>query len=413
MAPLITLMEGGVTTVPGFLAAGVRAGIKRRGLDLMLISCRDGAVPAAGAFTTNRIKGAPVILTQRHIRGGRIGAIVANSGISNVFTGKRGMKNAERMAELTAQLLNLRKREVAVASTGIIGVQLPIRKIERGIRMAVRELSDTREASLNAAKAIMTTDTFPKEAAAKVELEDGTSVTIAGIAKGAGMICPKMKCATMLAFIVTDAKVTPEALREALGHAVDNTFNMLNIDGDMSTSDMVIVMANGRAGNREITPERMDENFFRGMECVMGELAWMIARDGEGATKVVQVHVMNARTEEEARRAAKTIVGSNLVKAAIFGRDPNWGRVVAALGYSGVHFNPSKLTLEFESERGRVLLVRGENPPTRRLLMRARDILKSREIEIRVNLGAGKERATALGCDLTYDYVRINSRYTT
>ncbi len=406
-------MEGGITTVPGFLAAGVRAGIKRRGLDLMLISCRDGAVPAAGAFTTNKIKGAPVILTQRHIRGGKIGAIVANSGISNVFTGKRGMKNAERMAELAAQLLNLRKREVAVASTGIIGVQLPISKIEKGIRMAVRELSDTREASLNAAKAIMTTDTFPKEAAARVELEDGTAVTVAGIAKGAGMICPRMKCATMLAFIVTDARITPEALREAVGQAVDSTFNMLNIDGDMSTSDMVIAMANGRAGNREITPERMDKNFLSGLVCVMDELAWMIARDGEGATKVVQVHVVNARTEEEARRAAKTIVGSNLVKAAIFGRDPNWGRVVAALGYSGVHFKPSKLTLEFESERGRVLLVRGENPPTRRLLMRARDILKSREVEIRVNLGVGKERATALGCDLTYDYVRINSRYTT
>jgi glutamate N-acetyltransferase/amino-acid N-acetyltransferase len=410
---LITLMEGGITTVPGFLAAGVRAGIKRRGLDLMLISCKDGAVPAAGAFTTNKIKGAPVILTQRHIRGGKIGAIVANSGISNVFTGKRGMKNAERMAELAAQLLNLRKREVAVASTGIIGVQLPISKIERGIRLAVRELSDTREASLNAAKAIMTTDTFPKEAAARVELEDGTAATVAGIAKGAGMICPRMRCATMLAFIVTDAKITPEALREAVGQAVDSTFNMLNIDGDMSTSDMVIAMANGRAGNREITPERMDKNFLSGLECVMGELAWMIARDGEGATKVVQVHVVNAKTGEEARRAAKTIVGSNLVKAAIFGRDPNWGRVVAALGYSGVHFDPPKLTLEFESERGRVLLVKGENPPTRRLLMRAKDILKSREVEIRINLGVGKECATALGCDLTYDYVRINSRYTT
>jgi glutamate N-acetyltransferase/amino-acid N-acetyltransferase len=410
---LITLMEGGITTVPGFLAAGVRAGIKRRGLDLMLISCKDGAVPAAGAFTTNKIKGAPVILSQRHIRGGKIGAIVANSGISNVFTGKRGMKNAERMAELAAQLLNLRKREVAVASTGIIGVQLPISKIERGIRLAVRELSDTREASLNAAKAIMTTDTFPKEAAARVELEDGTAATVAGIAKGAGMICPRMKCATMLAFIVTDAKITPEALREAVGQAVDSTFNMLNIDGDMSTSDMVIAMANGRAGNREITPERMDKNFLSGLECVMGELAWMIARDGEGATKVVQVHVVNAKTGEEARRAAKTIVGSNLVKAAIFGRDPNWGRVVAALGYSGVHFDPPKLTLEFESERGRVLLVKGENPPTRRLLMRAKDILKSREVEIRINLGVGKECATALGCDLTYDYVRINSRYTT
>jgi len=410
---MITLIEGGITAVPGFLAAGVRAGIKRRGLDLMVIYSEDGPVPAAGAFTTNKIKGAPLILSQKHIRGGKIGAIVANSGIANVFTGKKGLKDAEKMAELTAGLLKLRKREVIVASTGIIGVRLPIGKILKGIRAAARELDSSREASLNAAKAIMTTDTFPKEAAAKVELKDGTVVTIGGIAKGAGMICPKMKCATMLAFIVTDAKITPEALRLALAHAVDNTFNMLNIDGDTSTSDMVVVMANGRAGNSEITPERMDENFLSGLECVMGELAWMIARDGEGSTKVIQVHVLNAKTLEEARKAAKTIAGSNLVKSAIFGRDPNWGRVIAALGYSGVSFNPRKLVLEFESERGRVVLVKGENPPTKKLLARARDILRSKEIEIRISLGVGRECATALGCDLTYDYVRINSRYTT
>lgn len=410
---MITLIEGGITTVPGFLAAGVRAGIKKRGLDLMLICSKDGPVPAAGAFTTNKIKGAAVILSQKHIKGGKIGAIVCNSGIANVFTGKKGLKDAERMAELTANLLNLKKKEVVVASTGIIGVYLPIKKIEKGIRLAVKELSDSREASLNAAKAIMTTDTFPKEAAAKIELEDGTVITVAGVAKGAGMICPKMKCATMLSFIVTDVKITPEALRIALAQAVDDTFNMLNIDGDMSTSDMVIILANGRAGNREITPDKIDRNFQSGLECVMGELAWMIARDGEGATKVLQVHVINAKTVEEAKRAAKTIVGSNLVKSAMFGRDPNWGRVIAALGYSGVSFNPRKLSLEFESERGRVLLVKGENPPTKKLLMRARDILRSKEIEIRINLGVGKECTTALGCDLTYDYVRINSRYTT
>ncbi|KUO39566.1 MAG: hypothetical protein APZ16_01915 [Candidatus Hadarchaeum yellowstonense] len=410
---MTTVLEGGITEVPGFLAAGVRAGIKRRGLDVMLIASEDGPVTAAGAFTTNLVKGAPVIVTSKNIKRGKLGAIVANSGISNVFTGARGLRDARRMTQLTARLLKLRPYQVGVASTGLIGAYLPMRKVEAGIRAAVKELSNSREASLNAAKAIMTTDTTPKEIAVQIELEDGTPVNIGGIAKGAGMIAPKMKTATMLAFIATDVAITPEALRAALQPAVDESFNMVNIDGDMSTSDMVIVMANGRAKNRKITLARKDKEFWEGLKFVLTELAWMIAKDGEGATHLIEVLIKNARNLEDARLAARAVAGSNLVKAAVFGRDPNWGRIASALGYSGAVFDPAKISIELVSERGRVDLVVKGKPASKRAQERARDILRSREIEIHVNLAMGKACATAWGCDLTYDYVKINSRYTT
>lgn len=410
---MITFLEGGITEVPGFRAAGVRAGIKRRGLDIMLIASEDGPVPAAGAFTTNLVKGAPLIVTKEHLKKGRLGAVVANSGISNSYTGERGLRDAYQMARLTARLLKMRAANIGVASTGIIGNYLPMRKIKDGIKEAVKELSNSREASLNAAKAIMTTDTMPKEIAVRVDLEDGTIVTIAGIAKGAGMICPDLKTATMLTFVVTDAAITSDALRDALQKAVDQSFNMINIDNDRSTSDMVLVLANGRAKNRRITLEHRDRQFQAGLECVLTELAWMMARDGEGASHLIEVQVKNAGNMDDARRAARTVVGSNLVKAAVFGRDPNWGRVVAALGRSGISFNPAKLSLELVSERGRVDLVKRGKPMPKRVVEKARDLMRSREIEIHVDLAAGKACATAWGCDLTYDYVRINSKYTT
>jgi len=410
---MITFLEGGITEVPGFKAAGVRAGVKRRGLDLTLLVSEEGPVPAAGAFTTNRVQGAPVTVTREHLKKGKLGAVVANSGISNAYTGKRGLRDAYRMAQVTARLLNMKALNVGVASTGLIGAYLPMKKVEAGIKAAVKELSNSREASLNAVKAIMTTDTIPKEVALRVELEDGTNATIAGIAKGAGMICPKMKTATMLAFVVTDANVTSDALRAMLRRAVENSFNMVNIDNDMSTSDMVLVMANGRAGNRRITLEHPDRQLQAALEHALTELAWMIAGDGEGASHLVEVQVKNARNLEEARKAAKTVAGSNLVKAAVFGKDPNWGRIVAALGYSGTVFDPKDLSLEIEGERGGVELVHKGKPATKRALAKGRDIMKSREIEIIVDLRAGKACATAWGCDLTYDYVRINSKYTT
>ncbi len=338
---------------------------------------------------------------------------MANSGNANVFTGKRGLRDARRMASLTAKLLGLRVSDVAVASTGVIGRYLPMRAVERGIRMAVEELSDSREAGLDAARAIMTTDTVPKEVAVKVELADGKIATIAGIAKGSGMVNPQMRTATTLTFLTTDAAITARALKRALSLTVDKSLNMLNIDNETSTSDMVLIMANGRARNRKITLQSYDPNFQEGLECVLTHLAWMLAQDGEGASKLLEVHISGAKTRDEARIAAKTIVGSNLVKSAIFGRDPNWGRVVAALGYSGARFDPRRVRVGIASERGSVLLVKGERPPTRRQLQRARDILRSREVEIHVDLGVGKQQAVAWGCDLTYDYVRINSKYTT
>ena len=410
---MITVLEGGVTTVPGFLASGIRAGIKRRGLDVMVLACEGGPVPAAGAFTTNLVKGAPIVVTLEHIKKGKLSAVVANSGSANAYTGKRGLRDARRMARLTARLLKQHPNTVAVASTGLIGSHLPMHKIEAGIKAAVGELSNSREASLNAAKAIMTTDTVPKEIAVRVDLEDGTPVTIAGIAKGAGMIHPRMKTATILAFIVTDAVATSGALRMALQNSIDKSFNMITVDGDMSTSDTVLVLANGRAKNQPITARRMDKMFQAGLDYVLTELARMIAKDGEGSTHLIEVRVKNARNVEDARQAALAVANSNLVKAAIFGRDPNWGRIIAALGYSGASFNPAKVSLEFVSDRGHVDLIdRGKSKP-KRAINRARDIMRSREIEIHIDLGAGKASATAWGCDLTYDYVRINSKYTT
>jgi glutamate N-acetyltransferase/amino-acid N-acetyltransferase len=317
------------------------------------------------------------------------------------------------MARLAAKLLKLRPNDIAVASTGLIGTRLPMRKIGAGIKAAASELSNSREAGLNATKAIMTTDTFPKEVVVRVRLEDGKTVTIAGIAKGAGMIRPKMRVATMFALVVTDAAASPGALRAALSSSIGRSFNMITIDDDTSTNDMVLLMANGRAKNRPITPGRPDRKFQAGLDYVLTELARMIVRDGEGSSHLIEVRVKNARNEQDARQAALAVAGSNLVKVAVFGRDPNWGRVAAALGYSGASFDPSKISLEFASDRGRVSLIERGKPGPKRALARARDILRSREIEIHVNLAAGKATATAWGCDLTYDYVRINSRYTT
>ena len=379
----------------------------------MVLACEDGPVPAAGAFTTNLVKGAPIIVTLEHLKKGKLSAVVTNSGSANTYTGKRGLHDARRMARLVAKLLKQRPETIAVASTGLIGSYLPMRRVEAGIRAAVSELSNSREASLNTAKAIMTTDTVPKEIAVQVDLEDGTPVTIAGIAKGAGMIHPYMKTATMLAFVITDAIATSGALKMALQNSIDKSFNMITVDGDMSTNDTVLILANGRAKNQPITARRVDKMFQAGLDYVLTELARMIVKDGEGSTHLIEVCVKNARNKKDARQAARAVAKSNLVKTAIFGRDPNWGRIVSALGCSGVSFNPSKISLELVSDRGHVDLVERGKPKSKRAINRARDIMRSKEIEIHIDLGAGKASATAWGCDLTYDYVRINSKYTT
>ncbi len=405
-------MKGGLTTVPGFLATGVRAGVKRRGPDVMLLVSEDGPVPSAGAFTSNLVKGAPLQVTAEHLKDGKLGAVVANSGSANAYTGKQGLKDARRMAKLAAKRLKMKISDVGVASTGLIGALLPMSRIEKGIKGAFLRLSSSRISAQEAAKALMTTDTQPKEIAVRAKLEDGTTVTIAGVAKGSGMIRPRLE-ATMLAFIVTDAAIAPRALKAALRKSVGRSFNMLNIDQETSTNDMVLVMANGRAGNRRINSKRPSKRFQAALDRVAIELARMIARDGEGASHLIEVSVTGAKGERDARRAALAVAGSNLVKAAVFGRDPNWGRIVTALGYSGASFNPSKITLILGSARGKVTLVKRGEAASGNAMERAAELLRGDEVKILVDLAAGRAEATAWGCDLTYDYVRINSQYTT
>ncbi|MEM2978176.1 MAG: bifunctional ornithine acetyltransferase/N-acetylglutamate synthase [Candidatus Hadarchaeales archaeon] len=403
-------LKGGVTEPEGFLAAGVRAGVRSKGLDLALLSCEGGPVPSAGAFTTSAARAAPVILTMRHLRRERrLGAIVANSGCANSFTGERGLRDAARMAELTAELLGLKTHHVGVASTGMIGTYLPMEKVEAGIREAVARLSPSREASRLAAQAILTTDRSPKEVAVRVETEEGVPITIAGMAKGAGMIRPRLRTATMLVFLTTDAKVDPLFLRSSLQTSVDRSLNMITVDNDTSTNDMVLMMASGKAGNEEL---KGDRRFQQGLDFVLTELAKMIVKGAEGATRMMEVRVRNAR-RGEARKAALAVAGSNLLKAALFGGDPNWGRVVAALGYSGAHFHPSKLTLRIKSRRGEATLVEKGRPLGGPELPEAVEVMRASEIIFEIDLGEGEEEATAWGCDLSHGYVRINSRYRT
>ena len=411
---MVEVLEGGLSAVRGFSMAGVRAGIKRGGLDLALLVSERGPVPAAGAFTTNLVKGAPILVTMEHLkRGGELAAVVANSGCANSYTGERGLRDAREMARLVAESLGVDLKKVAVVSTGLIGSYLPMRKVRAGIRAALAGLSSSRLASLKVARAIMTTDTSPKEIAVRVKLEDGTPVRIAGVAKGAGMIRPRLRVATMMALICTDARINREALKASLQASVDRSFNMITVDNETSTNDSVLLLANGLAGNRAITPERLDRNFQKGLDFVLSELAKMIVRGGEGATHLIEVHVEKAKNEEEARKAALAVAGSNLVKAAIFGREPNWGRVVAALGNSGASFDPARLSLVFATDRGRANLVERGKPGSKRTLARASDLMLAREVGLHIDLAAGKASATAWGCDLTPEYVRINSRYAT
>jgi glutamate N-acetyltransferase/amino-acid N-acetyltransferase len=406
---MITVLKGGLSEVRGFSFAGVRAGIKKKGLDLAIIKSELGPVPAAGVFTSNLVKAAPVLITERNLKGGKLGAVFLNSGRANCFTGARGERDAEEIAERVAGLLGIRPREVGVLSTGLIGAPLPMARVRKGIPKAVARLSNTREESLRVAQSIMTTDTSPKEVAVATKLGDGTEVRIAGVAKGSGMIRPKL--ATMLGIILTDARATPGGLRLALRNAVEGSFNMITVDNDTSTNDAVLLLASGLAGGREISARDIDPSFQEALNYVTRELAKMIVRDGEGARHFFEVRVEGARNFYEAKLAALAVAGSNLVKAAIFGEDPNWGRIVAALGVSGAYFNPSNLSLWFQGRGKTAYLVREGRPA--RDLGRARDIMRGKEFVIGIQLGEGEATATAWGCDLTYDYVRINAKYRT
>jgi glutamate N-acetyltransferase/amino-acid N-acetyltransferase len=393
--------SGSITSASGFLAGAVRAGIKSKDeLDLAILYSE---VPctSAGIFTTNQIKSAPVILSQRRIVKERAQAIVANSGCANACVGKQGLADALEMANLTAAQLGISPEEVLVASTGVIGVPLPMDKIRTGIP----RIKPTREGGHDFCRAIMTTDTRPKELAVQVDSK-GTKFTICAAAKGSGMIHPNM--ATLLCFIATDAMVSADFLQAALRIAVDVSFNMVSIDGDTSPSDCALLLANGLAGNEPIDFDNGGA-FQEALTAVCTHLAKSIARDGEGATKLIEVIVEEAEDQVWARQAARTIAGSPLVKAAIHGNDPNWGRIVAALGRSGARVREDRLDVYLND----VCVLRQGNPASFDKEEMISALSSSDTVSIRLRLYLGSGQATAWGCDLSEEYVTINSAYTT
>lgn len=395
---------GGITAPQGFKAAGVAAQVRKKGCRDVALICSEAPAAAAGLFTRNLFRAAPVLVSQEHLADGRAQAIVANSGIANACTGTQGMADARRMADLTGELLNITPGLVVVASTGVIGGPMPMDKIEAGIRDAAATLS--RQGGGAAAEAIMTTDTTPKECAVKFSL-GGKDVAIGGMAKGSGMIHPNM--ATMLSFLTTDAAVERVALDAALRYAADRSYNAVSIDGDTSTNDTVVILANGLAGNEPVTLESPDYAIFLdALLQVCVELAKMIAHDGEGATKYMEVRVSGASSEEGARQIARTIACSNLVKSALFGEDANWGRIVTAAGYAGIPFDPGKVAVWLGD-----LLVAAEGTGLAFDEERAKEILEGREVTVTVDLNQGAADGVAWGCDLSYDYVRINGSYRT
>lgn len=398
-------LEGGVTAVPGILAAGVAAGIKPSGKkDLALIYSSTPA-RAAAVFTSNQVKGAPVLVSGEHVRGGTAQAIVASSGCSNVCTGEQGVRDAREITRLVGELLRVPARQVLIASTGVIGVPLPMDRIRAALPRLVKALAP--QGGRAAAEAILTTDTRPKEAALRVDV-DGRAVTIGGIAKGVGMIEPHL--ATMLCFITTDAVVATGALRRALRRGVDRSFNRITVDGDQSTSDTVAVLANGLAENAPLeASSRGFPPFARGLDALMMRLARMLVDDGEGATRLVAIVVRAAASRRDALVAARSVANSPLVKTAIHGQDPNWGRIMMALGKSAAKLDPDRIAIAFDDE---VLVERGMRREGVRL-DRVRETMARAEYTITVDLGLGRAEERVWTCDLSEEYVRINAKYTT
>jgi len=394
----------GATAAAGYKAAGVACGVRyegRRDLGLLVAEGTRGA--AAVVLTTNVVQAAPLLVTREAVEAGGVRAVVVNSGIANAATGKRGLEDAYEMQALAAAELGFENEEVAVASTGVMGEYLPMDRVGAGIKDAAASLNDD---GSGFAEAILTTDTRVKEAAARTEV-GGKVVTVGGVAKGSGMIHPNL--ATMLAFATTDAAVEEECLRTTLRRATEKTFNRVTVDGDTSPNDMVLLMANGAAGNEPLTSDSTEYPAFEGtVEAVMRALAKEIARDGEGATKVVEAVVEGARDEAEAATLAKAIVGSNLVKAAVYGEDANWGRVLNAMGYAGVPFDPEGVELFFGPVR---VFANGEPVPVEEA--EANATLVGDEVRISARLAEGTASASAWGCDLTYEYVKINGSYRT
>ncbi len=401
----IEWVDGGLTAVPGILAGGVAAGIKPSGKkDLALIHSPTPARSAA-MFTTNQVKGAPVLVSMEHARSGAAQAIVASSGCSNVCTGERGLRDAREMTRIVADLLRIPPTHVLIAATGVIGVPLPMDRVRAALPKVVKALSP--QGGRAAAEAIMTTDTRPKEAALRVEV-NGKSVTMGGIAKGVGMLEPHL--ATMFCFVATDAAVARGVLSGVVRRSVDRSFNRATVDSDQSTSDTVAVLANGQAENRPVeVGGRGLRQFAAGVEALMTRLARMLVADGEGATKLVAVTVRGAASRKDALAAARTVANSPLVKTAINGADPNWGRIMMALGKSPARVDQDKVAISFGEE---FLVERGVLREGVRL-ERIREIMGGQEYEITVDLGLGRGEDRVWTCDLSEEYVRINGKYTT
>ena len=405
----IQVIEGGVTAAKGFLSAYTAAGIKYQGRDDMAMIYSEVPCNAAGTFTTNLVKAAPVKWDQEIVyHAPSAQAVIINAGIANACTGAQGYGYCRATADAAADILKIPANAVLVASTGVIGMQIPIHKIVAGVQVMSGTLDGSLESGTNSARAIMTTDTKKKETAVTVEL-GGKTVTIGGMCKGSGMIHPNM--CTMLGFVTTDAAISKEMLQQALSEDVQDTYNMVSVDGDTSTNDTVLLLANGLARNPEITEKNEDYEAFKAALHVVNEtLAKKIAGDGEGCTALFEVKIVGAESKEQAVTLAKSVITSNLTKAAIFGHDANWGRILCAMGYSGARFDPEQVDLFFESAAGKLQIIKNgvavdysEEEATK--------ILSQPEVTAVADIKMGDQTATAWGCDLTFDYVKINADY--
>ena len=402
-------IEGGVTAAKGFKASSAAAGIKYQGRTDMAMIYSDVPCVAAGTFTTNIVKAAPVkwdrqvVYESEHAQ-----AVICNSGIANACTGEEGFSYCRATAKAAAETLNVDENSVLVASTGVIGMQLPIEKLSDGVKAMAPKLQGTLEAGNEAAKAIMTTDTKEKEVAVQIEV-GGKTVTVGGMCKGSGMIHPNM--CTMLGFITTDANISKALLQEALSEDIKDTYNMVSVDGDTSTNDTVLLLANGQAGNPVIDTKNEDyKAFCEALHAVNACLCRKIAGDGEGASALFEVKIIGAETKEQAVTLSKSVVTSSLVKTAICGHDANWGRILCAMGYSGAQFDPEKVDLFFESAVGKIQIMK-DGVAADYSEEEATKILSEPEVTAIADIKMGDQEATAWGCDLTYDYIKINADY--
>lgn len=398
-------VENSITAPEGFLASGIHCGLKKKKKDLALIYSEVPCV-SAGVYTSNKVKGAPILVCKEHLENNTAQAIICNSGNANTCNGDDGLGKAKKMAELQGKALNINTEDVLVASTGVIGVPLNIEAIEKGIPELTKSLS--KNGATDACTAIMTTDTVKKELAVQFIIDDKT-VTIGSISKGSGMIEPNM--CTMLSFITTDISINPTLLKEALTEAVNVSYNRVSVDGDMSTNDTVLILANGLANNSTIN--KKDDNYYKFLEAlkyVTTKLSKQVAKDGEGATKLIECKITGATTLDNALKLSKSVINSSLVKTAVFGCDANWGRILCALGYANVPFDPDKVNVYFESSKGSILVCKNGSSVNFDEDI-ALKILKEDEILIKVELNMGDAEVSTWGCDLSYEYVKINGEY--